>query len=424
MSAEELRIEHLPLSEIKKAPRNPKDHDLGELHASMDRRGFTSPLLMDEGTGTLVAGHGRLEALVQRKKEGKEPPLRIRVREDGEWLVPVVRGLRFKNAAEAEAYLIADNRLVELGGWDKQALAGILSELSTANVLEGTGYDGEDLDGLLEQLNQGRPGDEALDEVPALPKKAIAKPGELWILGEHRLLCGDSREPFKVAKLVASAKPGLMVTDPPYGVGLDMSWRIKAGLQKRAQSDKLKGDHNTDWSDAFRLAAAPVAYVWHAAQKAVESYVSIQSAGYEVRQQLVWVKSNMVISRAAYHWRHEPCWYAVRKGAQANWKAGRDQDTVWEARAPRAAGTTDGDDGKADHPTQKPVELWLRPIRNHTNAGAWIYDPFCGSGTAVIAAQRLDRRCLAIEVEPKYIDVTVQRWEKMTGKSAERASGS
>ena len=121
MSADELRIEYLPLSEIKRAFRNPKEHDLGEIHESMERRGFTSPMLMDDRSGRLVAGHGRLEALVQRKKDKKEPPRRIRVREDGEWLVPVVRGLRFKNAAEAEAYLIADNRIVELGGWDKQA---------------------------------------------------------------------------------------------------------------------------------------------------------------------------------------------------------------------------------------------------------------------------------------------------------------
>ena len=221
MAKQEMKIEYIPLDKLIRWPRNPKQHDMGVIHKSMDRFGFTSPVLMDEGTGRLVAGHGRLDTLMQKMNAGEDPPARI-VKKDRMWHVPVIRGLSFKSEQEAEAYLIADNRLVELGGWDVLVLCGVLSDLAKdgMELLDGIGYDGDDLDGFLAEHGEkeGLTDDDAVPEVPDDP---VSKLGDLYILGENRLLCGDATKKEDVERLMDGQKADMVFTDPPYGMNLD-----------------------------------------------------------------------------------------------------------------------------------------------------------------------------------------------------------
>lgn len=414
------RFDQLPLATLRRAPRNPKGHDLGALHQAYQRFGYVAPMIVDARNGQLVAGHGRLDALLQRKAEKRDPPEFIDIGPDGDWLVPV-RIVPFKSDAEAEAYLLADNRLVELGGQDNDRLAELLKDLAAGPGLQGTGYDRDDLDDLLKEL--GKLNDRE-DVVPDPPKTPVTEAGDLWILGEHRLLCGDATKSEDVARVMQKQKAELMATDPPYGISLDGGWREVRRINRtdqNTQTDRLAGDDRSDWHEVFALSSSPVAYIWHSGLYSSEASDSLVRAGYVLRAQIIWVKPHGYISQGAYQWRHEPCWYAVKKGATANWQAGHDQDTVWEAASPRAAQTkATPENPKADHPTQKPVELFEIPIRNHTKPGGIVYEPFCGSGTQVIAAEKTERRARAIEISPAYCDVVVERWQTFTGRTASR----
>jgi DNA modification methylase len=189
------------------------------------------------------------------------------------------------------------------------------------------------------------------------------------------------------------------------------------------EQTSISGDTRADWAEAFALVPSlEVGYVWHATSHMVEVVRGIERIGFELRQQIIWVKTQAAISRSAYHWQHEPCIYAVRKGKTANWKGSNDQTTVWTAASPKMimAGSSEP---KYDHPTQKPVELMRRPLLNHTVRGDGVYDPFLGSGTTLIACETEGRRCYGLEIEPRFCDVIVTRWEKLTGKQAVRHLG-
>jgi DNA modification methylase len=261
-----------------------------------------------------------------------------------------------------------------------------------------------------------KPGLTDPDDVPPLPEKAVTQLGDLLILGEHRLLCGDSTKAEDVGRLLDGAVPFLMVTDPPYGVEYDPAWRHRSGLNNSERVGKVSNDDRVDWTDAYRLFPGHVAYVWHAGRFAADLTLNLRDAGFEVRTQIIWRKSRFAIGRGHYHWQHEPAWYAVREGGSAKWCGDRTQSTVWDI---------DGKDQDAEtrHGTQKPVEAMARPVRNHGGKGDDVYDPFLGSGTTVIAAEQLGRRCFAMEVSPQYCDVAVQRWENFTGKKAKRMKG-
>ena len=182
------------------------------------------------------------------------------------------------------------------------------------------------------------------------------------------------------------------------------------------QSGTVANDDNPSWQAAWRLFSGDVAYVWHASLHSSVVLADLESAGFEHRAQLIWRKQQFAISRGHYHWQHEPCWYAVRKGRPSRWAGDRTQSTVWDV----ANLLRDTDDGKTGHGTQKPVEIMARPIRNHGATGDVVYDPFVGSGTTIVAAEQLGRRCVALEVDPRYCDVIVARWEALTGRLAER----
>ena len=250
------------------------------------------------------------------------------------------------------------------------------------------------------------------DEIPEPPADPITKPGDLWILGEHRLLCGDSTKAEDVERLMAGAKAGMMVTDPPYGVEYDPSWRAEVnhdGPDSKRALGTVANDHRADWTDAWQLFDGDVAYVWHADRYSPVVAGSLEATGLEVRYLIVWAKQRHTFGRGHYHHQHEPCWCVVRKGATASWVGDRTQTTLWQIDNNRHNDT--------GHGTQKPVECMARPMRNHQ--AMVIYDPFCGSGTTLIAAEQLGRKCYGMEISPQYCDVIVKRWETLTGKKAE-----
>lgn len=228
---------------------------------------------------------------------------------------------------------------------------------------------------------------------------------------QHRLICGDSTNAETVAKVLDGAKPILMVTDTPYGVEYDPSWRAKAGLnQNKEKMGKVANDDRADWREAWALFPGDVAYVWHASMLTSTFQTSLEASGFQVRSLIIWAKDRFAMSRGHYHWQHEPAWYAVRVNRTGHWNGDRSQSTLWTIKS--------RDDDGHGHGTQKPVECMRRPMLNNSAPGQTIYDPFCGSGTTLIAAEMTGRICLAVELNPAYCDVIVLRWEKLTGKPA------
>jgi DNA modification methylase len=252
----------------------------------------------------------------------------------------------------------------------------------------------------------------------------------LWLLGEHRVLCGDAISPQAVERLLGNRRPILLVTDPPYGIELDSAWRDRAGLNgcgpaEPRQLHRTEGHCNTsissdtraDWSEAFALVPSlEVAYVWHASKFTREVLDGLLRIGFVHHQQIIWNKGRTVLTRTHYWFQHEPCW-CVRK-IKAPWygRAG-ENSTVWDSPSPKfVLGGSDED--KFDHPTQKPVELMRRPIMNHIKRRESVYDPFLGSGTTLVAAELTGRVCCGLELDPKYVDVIIGRWQKVTGQEA------
>jgi DNA modification methylase len=249
------------------------------------------------------------------------------------------------------------------------------------------------------------------DAVPDLPSNPVTRPGDLWLLGSHRLICGDSKSAEDTTRLLAGVKPHLMVTDPPYGVSYDPARRARAGVNLNPRKlGKVVNDDRADWREAWALFPGTVAYVWHASLHTSEVKLSLEATGFELRAQIIWAKDRFAFSRGHYHWQHEPCWYGVRGGSTAHWSGDRKQTTVWSIPA--------RDDDGHGHGTQKPVECMRRPIENNSSPGQAIYEPFCGSGTTIIAAEMTGRPCFAIEIDPAYVDVAVSRWQAFTGQEA------
>lgn len=228
--------------------------------------------------------------------------------------------------------------------------------------------------------------------------------GDLILIGRHRLLCGDSTNPQHIDRLLAGAAPEIMVTDPPYGVEYDPEWRNNrsVGSAPSRALGKVKNDNRVGWSDVFSLAPSRVAYVYHAGKHTAGAFKNLEDSQFEIRAQIIWVKNHFAISQGNYHWKHEPCWYAVKKGATANWCGDRKQTTIWEIDKPQKSDT--------GHSTQKPLECMVRPIRNHRGD---VYDPFLGSGTTMVASHQLGRTCYGIEIHPKYCQIIIDRMKKL-----------
>ena len=246
--------------------------------------------------------------------------------------------------------------------------------------------------------------------MPEVEEQAVSRLGDVWVLGKHRLVCGDSTDHTDVGACLAGVKPHLMVTDPPYGVNYDPAWRERLGIDPGTlATGKVLNDDRADWREAWALFPGDVAYVWHAALQSRPVIESLEAAGFVVRAQIIWDKTRLVIGRGDYHWQHEPAVYAVRKGRTGHWEGGRSQTTVWQIPHRR------NDSG---HGTEKPVECMKRPIENNSSPGQAVYEPFCGSGTTIIAAEMTGRSCHAIELNPAYVDVAIRRWQAFTGDAA------
>ncbi|WP_337875579.1 site-specific DNA-methyltransferase [Elioraea sp.] len=397
MPREELAVERWPIERLLPYAANARTHpedQVAQIAGSIAEFGFNVPCLVDE-RGVLVAGHGRLLA----------------ARRLGLVEVPVIR-LGHLTDAQARAFRIADNQIALNAGWDDAMLAAEVARLKEDGVdLDLLGFGEDELDRLLDDLNGTDGATEGEDAVPEPPVEPVTCPGDLWLLGKHRLLCGDATSTSDVERLLAGAVPHLMVTDPPYGVEYDPTWRNEAGVSATARTGRVSNDDRADWREAWALFPGDVAYVWHAGVHARTVAESLEACGFMIRSQIVWAKPRFVLGRGDYHWQHEPCFYAVRKGANGHWQGARDQSTLW------TIGSND-EDAATVHGTQKPVECMRRPIVNNSKRGDLVYEPFAGSGTTIVAAESIGRVCLALEIDPRYCDVIVERWQAFTGSSA------
>jgi DNA modification methylase len=352
-------------------------------------------VLVDEA-GMIIAGHGRVEAA--RKLGLSEAP------------VMVATGW---SEAKKRAYVIADNKLALNAGWDLDLLKVELGDLKLEGFDVGlTGFGEFELAQLLVDPSVGLTDP---DTVPEPPTSPVSRLDDVWLLGKHRLVCGDCTDREVVARCLDGVSPGLMVTDPPYGVEYDASWRNQVGAAKTRRTGKVLNDDRADWREAWALFEGDVAYVWHGALHAGTVAASLIASGFEIRSQIIWAKERLVLSRGHYHWQHEPCWYAVRKGGKGSWAGDRKQTTVWPI-------ASRDQDAETVHGTQKPVECMRRPMENNSSPGQAVYEPFSGSGTTIIAGEMAGRSIHAIELSPTYVDVAVTRWQDFTGKQAVRES--
>lgn len=320
---------------------------------------------------------------------------------------------------EADKILLTLDPLASLAITSSERLESLLSEVDLSS---------EAVQQMLLEVRAGgndptqvaKPGHTDPDDTPELTENPVTQPGDLWVMGHHRLLCGDATIPSDVQRLLDGAEPFLMVTDPPYGVDYDPEWRVEAAAAGSiaygaTRTGKVENDDRADWSDAWGLFHGEVVYVWHGALHAREVVGNLEDCDFQIRSQIIWRKPHLAISRGHYHWQHESCVYAVRKGKTARWAGDRKQTTVWDIAH------VSGDAADATvHGTQKPMECMERPIRNHGQESDYVYDPFLGSGTTLIACERLGRYCLGMDVDPAYCDMAVRRWEAYTGKTAER----
>lgn len=384
-------IVHRSVADLIPYARNARTHSerqVALIAGSIREFGFNNPVLVDGGSG-IIAGHGRVLA----------------ARQLGLTTVPVIE-LAHLSAAAKRAYILADNRLAEAAGWDRDLLALEVADLSELGIdLGGLGFEGLELDAL---LNPDAP-DPKEEDTPAPPADPVSRHGDLWLLGPHRLICGSSTDEAVVARVLNGVHPHLMVTDPPYGVAYDPAWRNAALAAKTKRTGKVMNDDRADWREAWDLFPGDVAYVWHGALHAGTVATSLTASGFEIRAQIVWAKDRLVLSRGHYHWQHEPAWYCVR--GKGHWSGDRTQSTLWQI-------PNRDQDAATVHGTQKPVECMRRPMLNNSAPGQAVYEPFCGSGTALIAAETTGRTCFAVELDPSYVDVAVLRWQAFTGETA------
>lgn len=400
-----MQIEMWPIDRIKEYDGNPRqisDAAVAAVARSIREFGFKVPVIVDKD-GTLIAGHTRVRA----------------AREEGLAEIPVIRADDL-TPEQVRAFRIADNKLHELATWDSDLLSIELSELQSAEFdLDVIGFDGDELAKLL-----GGDVTEGLcdpDDVPELPEEAITKPGDLWILGDHRLLCGDSTSTDDIAQLLDGEKAALCATDPPYLVDYTGDRPNDSGKDWTANYREIDiKDADSFFRGLFRNVVASLApnaaiYCWHAHKRQALIARVWEELGVLDHQQIIWVKPSPVFGRVFWHFRHEPCMMGWIKGSQPPHDGDQSVNSVWEIDwegKSRIVGN--------EHPTQKPVEIFARPMRKHTKRGDVCFEPFSGSGSQLIAAEQLGRRCFAMEISPVFVDVAVRRWEKFTGRKAER----
>jgi DNA modification methylase len=357
--------------------------------------GWVQDIIVNRRSGHVVDGHLRI-SLALREAARSVPVVYVDL-----------------DPAEEALILATLDPLAAMATTDEAKLAELLADITLPDEAELEG-----LAALLASLGPDEPmtGLTDPDDTPEPSEDPYVKMGDLWTLGDHRLLCGDATSPDDVARVLGGERPEIAVLDIPYAVGYDPSWRRDLAPGAHYRLGRVANDDRADWREAFALLPGDVAYVWHGGLHAAVVAEGLEAAGFEIRSQIIWAKPSLVLSRGAYHWQHEPAWFAVRKGATAHWIGDRKQSTLWEIPSVhRTAGTSD--DAITNHGTQKPVESALRPLRNHAGDVA---DFFVGSGTTLIAAEQLGRRCFAMEIDPVYVQMAIERWQNFTGRQAVR----
>ena len=392
------QLETIQIDALIPYARNSRTHSdaqVAQIASSIKEFGFTNPVLIDGGGG-IIAGHGRV--LAARKLGMSE--------------VPCIR-LEHLIEAQKRAYVIADNRLALNSGWDTEMLKVEFADLQELGFdLELTGFDLDEIKELLAPV--GTEGLTDPDDAPPLPEHPRTVPGDIWVMGKHRLLCGDSTSMDDLAKLTDGQLVDIWLTDPPYNVAYEGGTKEKLTIKNDSMGDDQFRQFLRDAYTAADTVMKPgaVFYIWHADSEGYNFRGAAKDAGWTVRQCLIWKKSSMVLGRQDYQWKHEPCLYGWKDGAGHLWAADRKQTTILEFDKPARNG---------EHPTMKPVALFEYQLLNNTKGGDQVLDSFGGSGTTLIAAEKNGRVARIMELDPKYCDVIVKRWQDFTGKIATHA---
>jgi DNA modification methylase len=371
--------------------RTHSDQQVAQLAASIREFGFTNPVLVDE-ENNLIAGHGRLLA-ARKLKLDKVPAV-------------VVTGL---DDRKRRALVIADNKLALNAGWDEEALRVELEDLA-GDFGELMGFSEDELIALLKQA-EGTEGLTDEDAVPEVPEQPVTVEGDVWLLGRHRLMCGDSTSIQHLERLCDGQLVDMWLTDPPYNVAYEGGTKEKLTIK----NDSMSNDAFRQFlCDAYSAADAvmkkgAVFYIWHADSEGYNFRGAAADIGWPIRQCLIWKKSSLVMGRQDYHWMHEPCLYGWKEGASHLWASDRKQTTILEFAKPSRNG---------EHPTMKPVELFEYQMLNNTKGSDLVLDSFAGSGTTVIACEKHERCARLMELDPKYCDVIIKRWQDFTGQQA------
>lgn len=416
-------VERRPVETLIPYARNARTHSdaqVAQIAASMQEWGWTQPVLIDE-QGGIIAGHGRV--LAARKLGIVEIPVMV---------------ARNWTDAQKRAYILADNKLALNAGWDEELLKVELGELKDMAGL--IGFSQEELNAVLKGGKKGTEGltdEDAIPDPPIVPSTRI---GDLWLLGDHRLLCGDSTDIEHIARLMNGERADLFATDPPYLVNYDGT--NHPGQTRTCNKDWGDTYNEQGWDDErqgqqfyldFYRAAQQAAikenaawYCWHASKRQAMLEDTWIQCGAFVHQQIIWVKSRPVLTYSVFLWAHEPCLMGWIKGKKPKVnRSGVDQfpSSVWDRDAMEQYGLTIWDIKSAEienneHPTSKPVRVFTIPMQLHTEPGDLCYEPFTGSGSQIIAAEKTGRRCFGLELSPVYCDVIVNRWQAFTGAAA------
>jgi DNA modification methylase len=392
-----LTITYRPTSELIPYARNSRTHSeeqVGQIAASIREFGFTNPVLVDE-ENTIIAGHGRIMA-AQKLGMVEVPTITL-------------AGL---TESQRKAYIIADNRLALNAGWDDEMLRLEIADLKEADFdLDLLGFEDDEIAALEVEVVEGQTDP---DEVPEPPSDPVTVLGDIWTLGNHRLMCGDSTSIDALQILCTGQLVDMWLTDPPYNVAYE------GGNGLTIKNDDMEDSKFREFlRDAYVAADAvmkpgAVFYIWHADLEGYNFRGAARDANWKVRQCLIWNKSSLVMGRQDYHWKHEPCLYGWKEGSSHLWATDRKQTTILEFEKPSKNG---------DHPTMKPVALFEYQILNNSKGGDLVLDSFGGSGTTIIASEKNGRNARLMELDPKYNDVIIKRWQDFTGKKAVHESG-
>jgi site-specific DNA-methyltransferase (adenine-specific) len=400
-------IEQVAIDLLKHHPRNANNGDVEAIKKSLAVNGWYGSVVANLSTKHILAGNHRVMAA---KALG--------------WETVPVQWVDVTPEEELRI-LVVDNRTTRIGQDDTTKITDILAELANTPIgLEGTGYGAADLDALIDELAGTADPAELLTDPDEVPEEVETrcKPGDLWILGRHRLLCGDSTKADDVARLMDGALADLYLTDPPYNVALGMNETLEQAKarNRRVDGKQVANDSMDDQSfrqflkdvfcnafNAMNLGANY--YIWHGPTEAYNFAGAVKDNKQIVRQCLVWSKDSMVMGRQDYQWKHEECLYGWKDGAAHNWFSDYKQTTILEFNRPSRS---------EEHPTMKPVELFEYQIGNSCPPNGLVLDTFLGSGTSIIASEKLGMKCYGLELDPHYCDVIIQRWENATGQKA------